>query len=309
MPWYFYAILGPLLWAIVNQIDKYLVERFYGKNEDNDSSTHPGSLVLFSSIFGVVVAFIILAVDKPVFTLSIESVLLLLLAGIMNCVAIILYLIAIQEDEISSVAPMFLLQVVFAYVIGLFILNEVLVVKELVAVAVVVFGAVSLSTNVKNKKIVFNKRSILFVAGACLLAVLASIIFKYVALESDFWEAQFWQYIGLGFAGLMIFVFIKQLRIDFLTKMKTSGFPIFSLNIGSEILTVVGNLLVNAAILIAPAAIIYTFVSFQALYVFLLSLLLSKIKIKGVGEQKSVTRGIIKLIIILGMIYAATFLF
>lgn len=309
MPWYFYAILGPLLWAIVNQIDKYLVERFYSKNENNDTKTNPGSLVLFSSIFGAVVALIIFVLDRPIFILSIESILLLLLAGIMNCVAIILYLFAIQEDEISSVAPMFLLQVVFAYVIGLFVLNEILVVGELIAATVVVFGAISLSIVVEKKKIIFNKKSVFFAAGACLLAVLASIIFKYVAIEADFWEAQFWQYIGLGFAGLIIFLFIKQLRIDFIAKIKTSGLSIFSLNIGSEILTVIGNLLINAAILIAPAAIIYTFVSFQALYVFLLSIILSKIKISSVGKQKSMINVIIKLFIILSMIYAATFLF
>lgn len=113
----------------------------------------------------------------------------------------------------------------------------------------------------------------------------------------------------MGFAGLIICVFIKQLRLDFIAKIKTSGLSIFSLNIGSEILTVIGNLLINAAILIAPAAIIYTFVSFQALYVFLLSIILSKIKISSVGKQKSMVNVIIKLLIILSMIYAATFLF
>ena len=56
MPWYFYAIIGPLLWAIVNQIDKFLIARFYKKEKQGtEQVTNFGSLILFSAFFGIFV--------------------------------------------------------------------------------------------------------------------------------------------------------------------------------------------------------------------------------------------------------------
>lgn len=311
MPWYFYAILGPLLWAIVNQADKFLVERFYSKQDDKaeESETNPGSLVLFSSSFGLVVSLVIFVFHQEVFSLSLVSALLLILAGFINIAWIVCYLYALQEDEVSTVAPLFLIQIAFAYVLGLFTFDEVLGSRELLAMFGVICGAILLSLDFNGSSIKLKRRVFFLMCAASILEVVSSVIFKYVAVENDFWLSQFWQYAGLGIAGIVIFVFVKHYRKDFVQKLRTSGGPIFTLNISSEAVTVLGNLAVNTALLLAPVAIVYTFVSFQAVYVFILSLVLTKIGVSGLVEKTN-TRSILpKVIAIIVMIVAGSFLF
>lgn len=314
MPWYFYAIAGPLLWAIVNQTDKYLLERFYSKKK-NDKHTEtktqasPGSLVLFSSTFGVVVAIVISFFKPEVFSLGSLDILLLLLAGFINIGWIICYLYALQKDEVSTIAPLFLLQIVFAYTLGILAFDEVLGIGEIVAILGVIIGAVLLSLDFRANKIKLKTRILFLMLVASMLEVISSIIFKYVAIDENFWISQFWQYAGLGIAGILIFIFVKRYRHDFLLKLRSSGVPVFSLNMGSEVITVLGNLSINMALLMAPVAIVYTFVSFQAIYVFILSFILTKLKISGLEEDVTKKAILLKIGAIIIMVIASSFLF
>ena len=310
MPWYFYAILGPLLWAIVNQADKFLIERFYKKSEDAAvESSSPGSLVLFSSFFGIAVSLVILAFVPSVFSVSVPSALLLILAGFINIGWIICYLYALQDDEVSTVAPLFLIQIAFAYVLGLVTFSETLGVGQILAMLGVILGAILLSIDFSEGKMRLKKRVFFLMSAASILEVVSSVIFKYVALDNDFWLSQFWQYAGLGIAGLVIFFLFKKYRKDFISKLRTSGGPIFSLNIGSEAVTVMGNLAINTALLLAPVAIVYTFVSFQAVYVFILSLILTRLGVAGLTENTSWRSITPKIIAIVIMIVCGAFLF
>lgn len=54
MNWFFIALGAPFLWAIVNIADTYLVSRYSEKEKERSS----GGLVLFSSLIGLVVAFL-----------------------------------------------------------------------------------------------------------------------------------------------------------------------------------------------------------------------------------------------------------
>lgn len=310
MHWYIYAIAGPFVWALVNQIDKYLVERFYSKQEKNITiQNQPGSLVLFSSLFGGVVALLIGILVPGVFNVPLKAIFLLILAGFCTVAWIMCYLYALQEDEVSTIAPLFLIQIAFAYILGVGIFNETLGMEKLFAIAGVFVGAVILSLNFKNKEIKFKKRILVLMVSASVLEVIASALFKYVAVGENFWLSQFWQYMGFAVSGIFIFFSIASFRKDFIQKIRSSGIPIFSLNIGSEALTVIGNLCVNTALLLAPVAIVFTFVSFQAVYVFLLSILMTKLRVSGLQEDMSKEIIIPKVIAIIIMTIASSFLF
>ena len=51
--WFFIALAAPFLWALVNLADKYLVANYSGKEKSS------GSLVLFSSLIGIIASFTI----------------------------------------------------------------------------------------------------------------------------------------------------------------------------------------------------------------------------------------------------------
>ena len=57
---------------------------------------------------------------------------------------------------------------------------------------------------------------------------------------------------------------------------RRGGKKIFSLNTGSEILTIIGNLLTNYAMLLAPIAMVYLVSSFQPAIVLLLIIFTTK---------------------------------
>ncbi len=303
MPWYIYALLGPFCWALVNQADKYMVAKYY--SESNSDDNHPGSLVLFSSLFGFCAALGIALFVPHLFALPLKSILILILAGFFATAGIILYLYGLQTDEVSSVAPWFLTESVFGYFLGILFLNETLHFGQILWGIVILLGATILSLDFRQKKIRFKKKVTLLMLGACFLVVFSGVLFKYVAIEDNFWISQFWQYIGLGLAGAIIFLASSVYRRDFLSKLKTSGTLLMSLNIGNELVTTIGNLMINFATLLAPVALVYTFTSFQAAYVFGLSILFTLLGSKTNSEDMSWRNVVPKLVAIAIMIFGS----
>lgn len=104
MQWFFIALVAPFLWALVNLADKYLVTRFSRREEERSS----GGLVLFSSLIGIFIAFLIWIFIPDVFNISFLDKLLLFVCGILTIVWVILYLFALEIEETSAVVPYFL---------------------------------------------------------------------------------------------------------------------------------------------------------------------------------------------------------
>jgi drug/metabolite transporter (DMT)-like permease len=300
MHWIFFAIAGPFFWALVNQIDKYLIETFYSKSEEHEGE-EPGSLVLFSSLFGFIVSGIILIIHPSVFSIPLLDAGLLILAGLFSIIWIIFYLYALREDEVSAIIPWFLTETVFAYLLGLLLLDEHFSLHSLGWSLVIIAGAAILSIDFR-RGLSLKKKVVFLMLGAALFEVIASVLFKYVTLPDDFLISSFWQYFGLGIVGLLIFVSIPRYRHDFLEKLFKSGSKIMAINIGSESLTIVGNLLVSFATLLAPVGLVYTMITFQSVYVFLLSIAFTLIGSRKLKEDLSPKNVIPKLFAIALMI-------
>ena len=76
MTWLLIALIGPILWAVVNHIDKFLLsDRFEGSNI--------GALMIFSSLqCGVLVLPILYLINHDVFNVSIQNTIFLIIIGI-----------------------------------------------------------------------------------------------------------------------------------------------------------------------------------------------------------------------------------
>ena len=59
MQWYFLAFLSPLLWAISNHIDKYLLSRYF-KNANS------GVLAIFTGLLGLLFSIAVLIISGDV---------------------------------------------------------------------------------------------------------------------------------------------------------------------------------------------------------------------------------------------------
>lgn len=270
MTWFFIAFGAPFLWALVNISDQYLVEKY------STGKRGSGGLVLFSSLIGIFVAIAIGIFQSGLFAIPILDKILLIITGGITIAWVILYLFTLEIEEVSAVVPWFLTIPIFGYVIGYLFLGETLSIQELVGSVIVLFGVALISIDFSEKKRKFKWRPALYMLLSCLLVAISGVIFKYVTIGENFWVSSFWEYVGLGSFGILIYLFIPKYREEFMLMNRQGGKKIFALNTASEIMTIIGNLLTNFAILLAPVTLVYLVSSFQPAIVLFLTLLTTK---------------------------------
>ncbi len=271
MTWFLYALGAPILWSLVNIADQYLVNK-HAKGE------HPvGALVLFSSLVGIVVAFIIALFARGIFEVSTHDRLILILSGFFSLAWIVLYLKALEIEDVSSVVPWFLTIPVFGYIFGYIFLGETLTKIQMIGSSVVLFGGLILSLEFSEEnRVRFKGKVALMMIASCIFAALWGVLFKFVTSEGGFWVSSFWEYIGLGLAGLLIWIFVKSYRNAFTHMVKTGGRKILTLNISSEAVTMFGNFCQNFALLLAPVTLVFLVATYQPIIVLALTFICTK---------------------------------
>ncbi len=304
MNWFLIALGAPVLWALVNISDQYLIAK-YSKSEQGS-----GALVLFSSLIGIITAFLIAVFIPNVFQVPLGDRLLLAFTGVLTIGWVILYFRALSVEDVSAVVPWFLTIPIFGYILGYVFLGETLTPYQLIGSIIVMIGAVILSIDFSgSQKNIFKWKVLKYMIPACLMASVIGVIFKYVTVVDNFWVSSFWEYIGLGITGVVIYFGVKTYRKDFLEMLRNGGRIIISLNISSETFTVIGNLLTNYAVLLAPVAIVYLVASFQPAVVLILTLLGTRFFPHIVTEDTSFRTLLPKVVAILFMVLGSTVLF
>lgn len=272
MNWFLIALGAPFLWAIVNIFDQYMVKK-YSVGEKGS-----GGLVIFSSLIGIWAAIFIGIFTNGIFKIPIGDKLLLILAGGLSISWIIIYLYTIEVEDISFIVPWLSMVPVLGYVLGYFFLGETLTTKQLIGMFVVLVGVILISIDFSlEEKFKFKWKPALYLIIACLIIAIIGVIFKYVTIQNgSFWVSSFWEYLGLGIFGVLIYIFVPKYRREFNYMNKKGGKKIFSLNVLSEGITILGNLLSRYATLLAPIAMVYLVESFQPAIVLLIVVLGTK---------------------------------
>ncbi len=302
MSWFLIAIGAPFLWAFVNIADKFLVDNYSGEKKSS------GSLVLFSSLIGIIACIGIAIFTDGFLMVDFFDRILLVITGILGICWVILYLFALEIEDVSTVVPWMLTIPVFGYFLGYLILGESLSVQQLVGGMIVLLGAGILAFDFSNIKILFKKKIAFLMILSCLLYSVNGVIFKFVTEVDSFWGSSFWEYLGLGLGGLCIFLCHKKYRHQFISNIRESGRKIFVLNISSEWMTILGNLLTNYALLLAPVAMVYLVHTFQPVVVLFLTFLTTKFFPQVVKEDFSLKVLLPKIIAITIMIVGSIFL-
>jgi drug/metabolite transporter (DMT)-like permease len=272
MEWFLISLAAPFLWAVVNISDQYLIDKYTDGEEKS-----PGALVLFSSLTGIFFIIAIALFTNNIFSISLFDKALLSLSGVLTIVWVILYLFALKIEKVSSVAPWFLTIPVFGYIFGFLFLGEVLTKTQQIGSFIMFLGLIILSFDFSDEeKTNFKWKVGLYMVPASLIAAIIGIIFKYVAVADDFWISSFWVYVGLTLAGVFIFIFVPKYRASFNQMIKKGGGRILSLNLFSELISNIGNLLANYATLLAPIVMVYLVESFQPAILLVLTIICTR---------------------------------
>ena len=305
MTWFFIALVAPFLWAFVNIADHYLISKYSEKDKERSS----GGLVIFSSFIGFFIAFFILIFNSGIFEIPILDKVLLLFAGALTVVWIVLYLFTLEIEDVSAVVPWFLSVPVFGYVLGYIFLGETLTLPQIVGSIVIFLGLILLSINFGGEVKTLKKKPLLYMTLACFLIAVSGVIFKYVTVEDNFWVSSFWEYMGLGITGLLIYVFSPKHRAEFMHMNTQGGKKIFGVNVLSELMTISGNLLTNFALLLAPVTMVFLVGSFQPAIVLFLTILGTKFFPHIVKEDMNAKILLPKIVAIVLMVVGSAVLF
>lgn len=302
--WAIYAIGASFLWALVNISDKYLVTKY--KTGRHTS----GALVLFSSLIGLLISFLIFIFAPGTVQASFFDKLFLMFTGALSVAWIILYLFSLEIEDVSSVVPWFLTIPVFGYMFGYIFLGEDLTLFQKLGSVIVFFGLLLLQIDyTKYKQATIKTKVFWYMIFACIIIAIQGVLFKYVTVVDNFWASSFWQYLGLGLCGVLILFFMPRYRRGFVHMYKVGGKQIMTLNLSSELVTTVGNLLASFATLLAPVTIVYLLESFQPAFVLGLTVLGTIFFPKIIHENISIKVLIPKAVSIAVMIVGSYILF
>lgn len=280
--WFFYSVLAAFLWAIVNYCDKYLIEK-YCKNRS------VGALIIYSALVAIPFAILIFLLKTTEVFIDMKSSLIMIIAGAFYIFTFIPYLYALEKDETSTVAPLFLFTPALSTILAFFFLGESVSPLKIIAIAMVTAGALLISTDLKQ--FTFKKEIFILMLVTSFMHAASVVVFKKVAVEGDFWATAFWEFVGIGLAGVFLFAFIKSYREDFIDMVKTNSSAITIINVFSESITIFGNLLVRSATLLAPVALVQTASEgIQPFIVLAFGILLTKLFPQIIEEDVSSTK-------------------
>lgn len=268
MNWFLIALIAPALWSVTNYIDKYLISKYF-------SGAGPGALLIFSSLIGFLVFPIIFMIHPDVFSIQKSHALLIALNGVLFLAYLFPYLYALQKDDASNVVPLFQTAPIFSYILGYVFLGESLSQKEILAAAILLAGAVILSLDFSSEKIRFKTTVLGLMLLSSFLFSLNSLIFKFVAVNSNFWITYFWGYVGWSIAGVLLFSLFKNYRLEFLSVFRTNKKSVISLNILNEAISIIAGMCFNFATLLAPLALVTVVNGFQPFFILLYGIILA----------------------------------
>ena len=300
MNWFLLALVGPALWAAVNHIDKYLVSKYF-------KGGGTGALIIFSSLIGLFVLPVILVIHPNVLAISPVQAALQTAGGILYVLSILIYFHAIQRDEASIVVPLFQTIPVFSFLLGFVLLHESLTVTQLIGSGIVVAGGIFLTLDFSLKEPKFKSAIFFLMLTASFMMALSFLVFKAVAIETDYWTTAFWGYVGSVLVGLVFLICVGSYRRQFLSVLKENNARILSLNATNEVLTVIGNLLFQYASLLAPLALVWAVNGFQPVFVLVYGLLITRF-FPQVGEENLERKQLMQKAVAILIIFAGTYL-
>jgi len=259
MDWFFIALIPPIVFALSTVLDKILITKHF-KGEVS-------VLILFSCLIGLIILPIIFFIQPNVVLINPYYAIVTILVGVFYVLYMFPYLEAMSLEEGSRVIPLFQLTPIIMGVLAFFILGETLTIQQIIAGALIIIGSIGISTKFENGAFLFKKKIVFLMVLACLLIALSRVIFKFVAIETDFWSTMFWEQVGFVLFGVIALALVPKYREQLFGFISKSKPKVAGLVAGNEILNTTGIIVSGYASLLAPISLIGVINGFQPLFV------------------------------------------
>lgn len=298
MNWFLIALIGPILYAVANHTDKYLISKYL-------KGGAVGSLIIFSALFGIVAIPVVLFIHPDVLSVTFFRATILAFNGMLVVFAILCYFYALHKDETSNVVPFYQIIPIFGFILGYFVLGETISIIQATASFIIISGALVLSFEL-GETLRFKKEIVVLMLIASILYAINGVIFKLIALDDGFWLSLFWSLIGQVILGVFFFLFVKPYRVQFLAMIKENRLVALGLNSLSEILFTVAEAVTAYAILLAPVVLVMLVNSFQPFFVFIIGVFLTLFFPK-ISQESLLRKHIFQKIVGIGLMVVGTY--
>jgi len=294
MSWLVYALLAPLIFTVVNFIDKLILE----KHVRNPASMPP--YISIMAFFSGCLLFVV--TGFPV--LPFRDAAIVIFTGILTAVGAVLYYQALSMEETSKVIVLIQIQPVMVLILSFLLLHETISAIQFVGFVLILGAAVTLSakrgiggfqlSGIFGKLLVIN-----------FLWSLSVVLFKFVAAGDHF--EPFLPYESWGFAlgGLLIFLFVGSVRDAFRESLRVIPRQALAIIAVNETIFLGAKLLTLTAVALGPTALVSvlggTQVFFGIVAGWILTLIAPSIYKENIIPSELLRKGAIAIVLFIGI--------
>jgi len=295
MEWFVFALIAPIFWSICNVLDKFLLEKHI---------KDPIAYELLISLFNIM-SIIILLLIAPI-SMSIYGFILGIIVGIFGTIAVIFYNKSMIDEEASRVVPLVYLDAIFVSMLAYIFLGEVFNLQKYLGIIFIVIGGVLISFKKITKKWNFSP-TVKFILVAGLLWAGASVISKYTLNIIDYFSITTWQLLGYQFITPFLFL-SRNIRKNFFSYAKKFNKKICLLMIINTLIYLIGVLSFYYATSISSISLVYAIVSTQPFFIFIYTLIITKVAPDIIREEIDKSTILLKIIAICLIFFGTIFI-
>jgi len=300
MNWLLIAIISHFIAAFVFIIDKYLFSH---------TRLKPVAYAFYVGVLAGVLSLVL--APFGFYLIPFNQIIFSLIAGFFFVLAIFFFYKSVQLGEVSRIIPIIgglvpLFTLVFTY----FFLNERLVINQLIAFCLLVFGGIVMvwpRKQVRSKKAISLAKRLPLAVMAALFFAASYVLTKYIYTLQPFINGFIWIRLGelLG-AGLLFL--IPQFRKIILETSRKIKFQTGKLAIFSKGLSALAFILLNYAIFLGSVTLVNSLQGVQYVFLLIIAVFLSKKFPQILKEQVNQSAVLQKVIAILFIVLALGFL-
>ncbi len=294
MSWLIYALLAPLIFTIVNFVDKLILEKHV---------RNPASMSAYIAIMAFLSGFVLFIVTGfPI--LPFRDVVIVMFTGVLTAVGALLYYRALSIEETSKVIVLIQIQPVMVLIMSFLLLHETISALQFVGFILILGAAITLSARRGIGGIQFSKILWMLLLVNFLWS-LSVVLFKLIVSEGQF--ERFLPYESWGFAlgGLLIFIFVRSVRDAFRQSLRTIPRQALAIIAVNETIFLCAKLLTLAAVALGPTALVSvlggTQVFFGIVAGWVLTVLAPSIYKEQIARSDLIRKGAVALVLFVGI--------
>jgi len=290
--WVLLALMGSLLWAIGDVIEKFQLEKVF-----KDWSLYFTVMYFVWGVF-IVAIFLSTSVVFDPFYIMLAS-----MSGFIGTFGVMFYLKAVAAEEASRVVPLSYMTTVFVAILAYIFLREVFTLQKYIGIGFLILGAVLISyKRVEGRRLPITPALSLILVYS-LMSGAAETLNKFFLLTYDYWSLLFWGYFG-GLVVIVVMFLKKNVRAKFskLSSLKRRYWILVSI---ATTIYFVGDVSWFSALSQAPLSLVAALGTTEPFFVFLIMLFLSLFVPKILKEEIAKSTVMLKLVSIVLITYGA----